>query len=327
MASRTEWIGLQDERLDVTGLPWFETQAPKLWRLPGDALDDMPEGVRKQARFPGGGRIRFCCETSQLHTRVRGFSENAGQGIDLYVNGSYWRTGHVIQGEESDIVFFDGIEKGQKAIDLYLPYRQELEVLDVGVDVGAKIESPPPYQWAFPVVFYGSSVAQGVGVRRSSMSYASVISRQLGVDVVNLGFGGAGKAEACVVELVNQVNAACYVLDLGKSYGTQSAEAYIAMVRTLRASHSDVPIVCITPIFSAREHYEPGYADLSQHTRDVVRRSAEGVDGVHVVEGLDLLGPGGADGFSTDGLHPSELGFQQIADRLSPVIRQLVLSA
>jgi arylsulfatase A-like enzyme len=53
-----------------------------------------------------------------------------------------------------------------------------------------------------------------------------------------------------------------------------------------------------------------------------VTHAEETVAGVQVVEGFELLGPGDADGFSTDGLHPSELGFQRIAKRLLPVIQQ-----
>ena len=76
MKPRIERVGFSDKRLKVHGLPWFEENAPNLWRFPGHRLDEMPEGVCTQARFPSGGRIRFRCDTSQLRVRVKGLSGN-----------------------------------------------------------------------------------------------------------------------------------------------------------------------------------------------------------------------------------------------------------
>ena len=111
MESRIQRVGFPDNRLKVHGLPWFEENAPNLWRLPGHRLDDMPEGVRAQVRFPAGGRIRFRCDTSQLRVRVKGLSGNTGHGLDLFVDDSYWKTGFVADSKETEIVFFSGVER------------------------------------------------------------------------------------------------------------------------------------------------------------------------------------------------------------------------
>ena len=158
------------------------------------------------------------------------------------------------------------------------------------------------------------------------MSYVAILARRRGVDFVNLGFGGAGKAEPDVVELVTQVPARCYLFDLGKSYGMQSADAYIAMLAAVRAAHPETPIACITPIFATRELYSAEYAERSRHTRDVPRlafseRVEAGDSNLHLIEGLDLLGPNDADGFSSDGVHPNDLGHFLIAQRIEERMR------
>jgi hypothetical protein len=160
------------------------------------------------------------------------------------------------------------------------------------------------------------------------MSYEAILTRRLGLDFVNLGFSGAGKAEPEVVELVAQVDACCYVFDLGKSFGGQPAEVYGAMLDTIRRAHPDVPLVCVTPIFSTRESFDGAYADLSEHVRDAVRqavreRAESGGGRLHLVEGTDLLGPGDADAFH-EGVHPTDLGFMRVADRLEPLLRQVL---
>ena len=71
MSSAPQWIPFPDDRVEVRGLPWFEQNAPDLWRLPKRAMSQVPDVVRKLARFPGGGRIRLHCTTSRLRIRLK----------------------------------------------------------------------------------------------------------------------------------------------------------------------------------------------------------------------------------------------------------------
>lgn len=324
MEGDVKWVELPDPAIGVVGLPWYGRNAPRLWRLPAEGLDRMPEGVRRQAVFPAGARISLCTDATSLHVRTRSVSGSAGlaHGLDLYVDGSFWHTVRVTATDLTDIRCFEVRTRKTRRIDLYLPHRQEVEITAVGVDGAAHLAeplSPVP-----PVVLYGSSVAQGAGASRPAMGYGSILARSLGLDLVNLGFGGAGKAEPGVVRMVAEVEAGCYLFDLGKSYGRQDESSYASMLHHVRATHPHAPLVCITPIYSSREAHDPEYADLSQHTRDMVRRAAEALRGdpdLTVVDGLRLLGPGDADGLSSDGVHPSDLGFGLMAQRLVPTLR------
>ncbi|MDP6114473.1 MAG: hypothetical protein QGG53_21635, partial [Planctomycetota bacterium] len=49
----------------------------------------------------------------------------------------------------------------------------------------------------------------------------------------------------------------------------------------------------------------------------VKTRTNAGDEHTTLIEGLDLLGPKDADGFSGDGVHPNDLGFNLIAERIS----------
>ena len=174
-------------------------------------------------------------------------------------------------------------------------------------------------------MLYGSSIAQGAGAARAAMGYGAQLGRLMDLEVVNLGFGGAGKAEREVVELVSRIDACCVVLDLGKSYGLQAVDAYARMLEQLRATGPTVPLVCVTPVFSTRELHDSEYVALSEHTRDVMRRAAtarrrDGDAGVVLVEGLALLGQRDSDGYSGDGVHPNDLGYARIAERLQSVV-------
>jgi lysophospholipase L1-like esterase len=229
---------------------------------------------------------------------------------------------------ETELVLFEGLGGEEKEIVVYLPHLQEVVVRAIGVDEGTRFRAPEPqYANPLPVVFYGSSVCQGSGSSSPGQTYEAILCRELNLDFVNLGFGGAGKAEANVVELVNSVLGCCYVFDLGKSYGAQDATAFKAMLQAIRKSHPEVPLIVLTPITSVKEVREPAYSERSIHTREVMREPARelmqaGDRRIFLVEGEDLLGFKEHNALSKDGVHPAERGYAIIAAKLSPILRK-----
>ena len=319
-----------DGLLRCFGLPWLDQNLPGLWRLPGSLTSSLPAGVRQQMRFPAGARLRLCSDTSELRLRIHCISEGGQPELDIYVDGRFWGTAPM--SAEGEVVCFAGANRELKEITIYLPLRCELRIDAYGMDADAECEKPGSFSREHPFVLYGSSVAQGIGSARPGMSYASILGRSMDIDHVNLGFGGAGKAESEVVDLVAQVDACCYLLDLGKSYGRQSAEAYIEMLSALRRAHPGTPIVCITPIFSSREFYSEEYLDLSLHTRVVVREAVaehrtRGDSLVFLVEGEALLSSEDSDGLTRDGVHPNDLGHSLMAERLWPISEEVLRTA
>lgn len=324
------WVTFPGDPLECRGLAWLDENLPSLWRLPVDQASSLPDGVRKQMSFPSGARLRLSSDTSELRLRVQCPSGPPGFGLDVYVNGRFWGT--ATSSPEGEAVCFACADREPKEVTVCLPMRHELQIEAFGIDSNAACGKPAPFAREHPLVLYGSSIAQGVGAARPGMSYASILGRSMNIDHVNLGFGGAGKAEAHVTALVEQIEACCYLLDLGKSYGQQTSEAYTAMLAALRRAHPGTPIVCVTPIFSSREFYNDQYVDLSRHTRTVVRESVEdrvarGDTGLRLVDGLALLSPQECDGLGSDGVHPNDLGHSRIAERLRPTIEEALQAA
>jgi len=326
------WQHFPCDPLECSGLPWMDENAPDLWRLPRRLADALPVGVLRQARFASGASLRLRADTSELRLRVRRPSESPASGLDVYVNGQFWSTARVPEGGETEVVCFAGASRKRKDTAVYLPLRCELQILAYGIDDDAVCEPSRSFAGEKPLVLYGSSIAQGIGASRPGMAYAAILGRSLDSEYVNLGFGGAGKAEAEVVSLVSEVEACCYVLDLGKSYGHQAAEPYTAMLGTLRQDHPGIPIVCITPIFASLELYSSEYVELSRHTRAVVRESiaariAQGDNLLFLVEGEGLLSSQDSDALSGDALHPNDLGHSLIAQRVRPAVEAALRAA
>ncbi|MDA0745660.1 MAG: GDSL-type esterase/lipase family protein [bacterium] len=331
-----KWVAFPEGGFEVRGLAWFDENAPELWRLPGRAATLVREPVWNLARYPAGGRIRFRSSTTALDIRTvntefytrTNMSAIGTRGLDVYVDGQYWNSVCARDTGEQEQIFFEGAEGEEKEITIYLPLYHEMQVLALGIDEEADVETPVSFERDRPVVFYGSSVAQGAGACRSGMTYEAILGRMLNLDFVDLGFGGNGRAEPEMVELISGMEACCFVFDLGKSYGHQPASVYTRMLEAVREAHPNVPLVCMTPIFSTREFFDQKYREISLHTRQVVieavgERHCAGDDGVYLVDGLDLLGAEDADGFG-EGVHPTDYGFRLIAERLAPMVRRVL---
>jgi hypothetical protein len=324
-----KWISLQDPRLQICGLPWFNTNAPNLWRLPGNAKDMVPKAVWSRALAPDGGRIRLSCNSTRLGISVQAEHDQKKRAfLDAYSNGQSAGSVCASGTQRLDLVFFENKERTQRDITIYLPNNQQVQVFAIGVDADAEFQAPPAFARKRPIVCYGSSVLQGSGAAHPSTTYPAALARKLNLDFVNLGFGGAGKAEPEVVSLVNQLDACAYLFDLGKSYGAPTPERYSRMLDTIRASHPDAPIFCVTPIYSIKEGKEPAYLKRSEDLRLMMRQAANdrrqaGDKRMFAVEGLELFGAADRDAFS-DELHPNDEGNQRMAERLAPAVKSAI---
>ncbi|MDO8544303.1 MAG: SGNH/GDSL hydrolase family protein [Opitutaceae bacterium] len=327
-----QWLPFPDPQLELRGLPWFAENAPELWRLPKTARARIPNGAWNRAVAPDGGRIRFSCPTSRLALRVQIVSTQKKRAhFDAYIDDRLAGSASAMGPGPAELLLFDDHKPGAKNVTIYLPNTTEVRLLAVGVDAGAAVQPPPPFALKTSIVCYGSSVLQGTGADHASRTYPAVLARRLNVDFVNLGFGGAGKAEPAVVELVSQPDACCYIFDLGKSYGNQPKEPFARMLATIRAARPTVPIVCVTPIFSMKEIGEPEYRERSEKLRDLMRdaaleRQRGGDELTFVAEGLDLFGPADKALFR-DPLHPNDEGNELMAERLAPTIKRLIFGA
>jgi hypothetical protein len=329
VSATLRWLPFPGPQLELRGLPWFQENAPELWRLPQSARSKIPAGVWNRAVAADGARLRFTSTTSRLAIRVQTTPNQAKPCfIDAYSDTEYAGSARVLGAQPAEFMLCERQDRGRKNITAYLPNNHALRVLAVGIDADAEVQPPPAFAARAPVVCYGSSVLQGTGAAHPAKTYPAAMARRLNLDFVNLGFGGAGKAEPAVVALVNQLDASCFIFDLGKSYGNQEKEPYARMLATIRAAHPTVPILCVTPIYSSNEAIDPAYLEKSVRLRNLMREAAverrqAGDPFTFVVEGLELFGPADRK-LLRDPQHPNDEGNELIAERLAPIVAKMV---
>ena len=96
---------------------------------------------------------------------------------------------------------------------LNLPLFNEIYELYIGVEKGSSLVSHNDYRIEKPVVFYGSSITQGVEASRPGTSYESVISRNIDCDYINLGFAGCAKGEEEIAEYISEIDMSAFIMD------------------------------------------------------------------------------------------------------------------
>lgn len=328
-ATALKWLHLSETNIELRGLPWFKENTPELWRLPKSSKDKVPRGVWSRAIAPDGGRIRLKCSTSQLAIKIQAVTAKGKPCfVDAYIGREFAGSASVRGTKEQSLLLFTNRNHRVKDITIYLPNNHEVCVSAIGVDEDAKLNKPGEFRLDAPLVCYGSSVLQGTGATHPSKTYPAALARHLNFDFVNLGFGGAGKAEPEVVSVVNQLDACCFIFDLGKSYGSQGEAAYAEMLDTIRSHHPRVPIVCITPIYSIKEQTDPAYHEYSEGLRLLMRnavlgRRSKGDRQAFLIEGLELFSAADISLFE-DPLHPNDEGNERIAGRLASKLRKII---
>ena len=341
-----EWLWYDAKGLTVEGKGWTDTD--RFYdRLPARAKGVVPDSVWTLSHHSAGLCVRFITDAPKISARWTVLNKDLAMphmpatgvsGLDLYVaraiparddNGVWrWIGNGRPTGQSTEALLAGGIPDGSHEYMVYLPLYNGTESLEIGVAPTATLAKAParPAGNDKPILFYGTSITHGGCASRPGMAYPSILGRRLDRPIVNLGFSGNGKMEAELGALIAEVDAAVYVLDcLPNMTPEMVTERVEPFVTALRAARPGTPIVLMENIAYQAGAFLPAskaaYADKNAALRAAYERlTAKGLQGLHYVPGETLLG---SDGEATvDGTHPTDLGFQRMADALEPVLRK-----
>ncbi len=331
------WIDFPDDRLVVNGLAWWEETKPVLRRLPERMKDAIAPHLWKLAHDPSGGRVRFATDATALAVRVEfsdepclhNMSRVGNYGIDLWVDGEYWRPLFPKEGDTCmEEVLFADKPAARREIYIYMSVHAPLRIEAIGISESAEMWPPAPFALERPIVYYGTSITQGECSCRAGMTHPAVLARELNIDFINLGWSGAGRGEPKIAEAVAEVDACCYVMDYCQNHATAEAleAVYGQFLQIIRNRRPDTPIICITPIFSTGAIWAEPDIHIARReiiSRAVAERERMGDEKITLVEGHDLLGEQDRDKL-IDSTHPNTCGLVQMARRLAPTVRAVV---
>lgn len=156
------------------------------------------------------------------------------------------------------------------------------------------------------------------------MAYPARLSRETGLNLLNMGLSGSAKMEKAVADMIAAVPVDAFVLDCVPNSSPQEIRERTAyLVNTIREHHPKAPILVIPS--TVRENgafdQEVGQrvqAQNKQIEEEVAKLLRSGVKNLYLLSYDQQLG---ADHEGTiDGSHPNDLGFDRMLKQLKPQI-------
>ena len=328
------------EEWGIEGKGWDAEQTEKYFdRLPESAKAEVRGPVWSLSRHSAGMLARFRTDANEIWVDYKVTSSKLAlphmpatgvSGVDLYAAD---QAGHLrwvavsrptSQNVKTRLVA--NLLPGERDYTLYLPLYNGTEFLRIGVPSGANFKPIAP-RTAKPIVFYGTSITHGACASRPGMPHPAILGRRLDRPVINLGFSGNGKMEKEVGKYLADLDPVAYVIDcLPNMVGHEVAARAEPLVRQLRDARPETPILLVEDRTYANAGFVAGAHKRHAGSRGALRAAyerllAEGFKQIGYVKGESLLGKDRDD--TTDGSHPSDLGFYRHADAMEGVLRQL----
>lgn len=308
-------------------------------------LEDMSPGVR----------ATFLVDASQVRFQFQYFYAGFTCGLQRPERVS-WEFGLVVDGVRRPTgtrnplypMFFGttpwislGTSPGTHAITLTWPSGADVDFLGVELketrtDAAPRLLSAPPRTDPLVTVF-GDSITQGLGATHVLNTYPVRLGALMGWRIVNLGFAGRNTVPpdawlaagfpahsgglTATPELIllaigsNDFN----LIDDVHTKTARFEENYDDWLRQFRSFLPTTPVLCLTPLPRGDEHVilDRTMEEYREAIRRVIELRAD--PNVYLFEGRDLIGlPPLPDDplFDSAGLHPTDAGCEQIAQRL-----------
>ena len=278
--------------------------------------------------------IKAKWQTSEKNAEEN-FTAIAQKGLDLYIkkDGEWVFAGvgrpNMSKGpayDQHEGTIVKSMAPGRKECLLYLPLFDSLDSLFIGVDDKSYIE-PLDNPFRHRIVIKGSSVTHGLAASRSGMSYAARFGRDNGFYCFNLGFSGKSKLQREFAEYLADVEADAFIFD---AFSNPSAEIiheqFDAFVDIVRAAHPGVPL-----IFMQTERRETRNFDTSREDFEARKQAAAEKEirermktdkHIYFIPSDDFLGDEHI--ATSDGAHPTDLGFTYMLESISPKILKIL---
>ncbi len=327
-ALRAQFHWHDARELGLEGKGWPGASAA-YQRLPGRAEEMVPDAVWHLSHHTAGICVRFMTDSPRIAAIWDGggamnhMAATGNSGLDLYARkGGGWVFCGVgrPQPTQTTAILAEHLPDTLTEYLLYLPLYNRVTELKIGLTPDSRLVTPPdrPAAPEGPIVFYGTSITQGGCASRAGMCHPALLGRWLDREVVNLGFSGAGKMEMPLAALLGDIDACLYVLEcLPNMTADMVAERVAPFVRRLRAVQPTTPILLVENLLtgSAGEGNEALRAAYEQ-------LRGEGVQHLHYLPGDELLA--GRENGTVDGVHPTDLGFFRMAQRMEPVLAEIL---
>ncbi len=335
------WYNPKEAPFQLEGFEWISSDTVYR-RLPVNPQWEITKSVEGLANHTAGGQVRFKTNSKRILIKVE-LREKSGMyhmpatgqsGFDLYIeldgeNRYIKTTRFPVDSIRYKVELYNSGKSTMHAFTLNFPLYNGVNALEIGIDEGAKIEPPNPFKTEGKFVIYGTSITQGGCVCRPGMAYSNIMSRALDAGFINLGFSGSGKGEPALAHLINQISDVRFIiLDYEANASSTITNTLENFIDIIREKQPGTPILIMSKIRYAREQkgtdsYERLISNRDFQLNLVQKKKSEGDKNIYFLDGSKVLGNKYYE-CTVDGVHPSDLGAQIIADEMTKAIREIL---
>lgn len=261
-----------------------------------------------------------------LHTRMDAVNSTGFYTVDGKIAGSFQRDS---KSAEITIALPQNESGSARDYALIMPFGDSVELTGLSLS-GGKLFAPAARP-QFKYIAYGDSITHGFRAENITKTYPFMVGEKLRWQVVNMGFGSrtavASDGDAIAACGGNLIS---ILIGFNDFYGNKTLATYAqdikGMIRNIRKQQPETPIFLITPLWSSEPAWAAGKIGLKldDYRKTASQVAAESNDKhLYLVDGLSLMD--NKLELTTDGIHPNDKGFAQIAERLTAKFNDLTV--
>lgn len=246
-------------------------------------------------------------------------------GFSLYfLDKNKWRflSSSKINQKEYELDLLKNI-KGNHTYRLYFPLYQVLNNVSIGIEKDSTLNFIKPNQES--LLIYGTSISQGGCATRPGMDYGSILGRMNNLDVINLGFSGSCKLEPKILDIINlaidnkNVKYLIFELEANSPSYDHLSNRFSYFLENLH-NKDNLKIYLISHFDEGMNYIDKNTSKYRKGFKNIQKELSRKyninfIDGEKLIKNLDCDG-------TVDGVHLTDLGFYEVAKRLSKIIQK-----
>ncbi len=338
------WRNAKDPVFGVYGTDAAaETGFYRLTKAERDYIRPINDGEAWLGEQSSGIQIRFETNSAQIFVRVKLRSKfdmtnmtQIGQcGLDLYVwderAGGYGMievARYPFDAAEYELSLgrFDRHPRKPRKYILNLPLYMAVDGMEIGLDRDAWVK-PNPFAASTRIGIYGTSIVHGCSASRPGLSPTNVLSRRLDEEVLNFGFSGCAMMEKEMGEILGKRKLDLLIADTEPNAGCDeslrnNAEAFL---NAFFENSPNVPVVLFSRILFSLDLYDDYRVEMADYYRGFLKELAGKFRrrGKKVLfEDGSKIFKGNFTEFTTDGIHPDDVGMLALTNAYERAIRR-----
>lgn len=333
------WHSLSPD--DFEGKAWKDTKYP-FDRLPARSETALPSSFQWDLCHSTTGMCGFF-ETNSPEIHVKydlnystlgepNFNVVAFSGVDLYCldeSQHRWRWAgtaryDAIKDQHPQYAIMEDMPEKHRLWRMYLPMRNQLLKISVGVAKGSTFHKIPPRK-ENALVYYGTSLIHGAYSTRAGLGVPQIVARSLDMPLVNLGFSGGARMEPEMAKLLAELKPALFVIDpFHNMHGYWDNQG--PFIDILCQARPETPILWLSSPINLRAWlFKPELLEQTiqeqKAVANIARKYCRKYSNLHFLDGKNFYG---SDEVSTDGIHPNDQAFAHMSNILIRHIKKIL---